>query len=42
MAASLPIIHAADPGRAIRAEVNLSEVDIKKAVKNWKADTYRV
>ena len=24
------------------AEENLSEVDIKKAVKNWKADTYRV
>jgi hypothetical protein len=24
------------------AEENLSEDDIKKAVKNWKADTYRV
>ena len=24
------------------AEENLSEIDIKKAVKNWKADTYRV
>jgi hypothetical protein len=23
-------------------EENLSETDIKKAVKNWKADTYRV
>jgi hypothetical protein len=24
------------------AQENLSETDIKKAVKNWKADTYRV